>query len=1422
MEVINIDLVDPNDPYKGDNSGRSFPNTEDLFVYVKFSAKIKDRDLTGTDVKEINFVASKITDNKNVSYITTDWTDIGGVKNNKEGNPEGFGITNINIKFGANLVPQVDITFIDVRGSSLFDVVDSENKQSPYSVFFKMPYPVFELTVKGYYGAPVTYCLNMLKWNGSFNGETGNFEIKANFIGFQFAFISDIMMGNVIGAVDSGKGRELLKGKKIYQTEKDPKTGEDVQKEVGNMLSISDLLIKISDIKLLVKDFKDDPKNYEGIEKLNTLLDKGETLLKFIGSPKKDKKSENVNKSPNSNGILENDFVLGNNYISVRDYLIVDTNFTTKLKEWIDVAEKLRINFNDFVDKNKSDKKNEYSLNGINFNKLNEKDKNTYAQLKEIFITPNTLINNEITQQGYQTFGDITNYFNTQNKNSFASNNNTFITYYLYSERLKVFDIVQKIKEEKKQFEKNIVKKLNDKLSKSFNFNPTIGYIFQTILGNVDIFLELLYNTSTKANDSKESRYTYVSNNIMDVPDNNTNAYPWFGYGEEKDGELKETWLGENSIFNNGANRDKFPEIELVESILDGIVDAKKGITAKNNLVSTILKSNEDTNNWLPINPLDYSDNQFYKVNDSRNLNGNFISKTLIKNIIERAIVTNSFSNFTDNELNTIALLEGSFLSKIIVDDKIGNGIKETISVNNIISEANKNNIIKKDGDNILLNENIILSKNNNVSGIKSDINSVFIAITDSKDKLGSNINENNVTLSTDINDKYSESIKNHLQPKENNDYPIIRDNTYNIKQNMLYSVWDYDINDKIKKDITKIEYSTPISTNDIKLFDGDKNLYINKIYNKNTKTPILLSGSTLYSQNDQYVQTLLLLNTLPFKTLTESKFFDLVKEKAKGIKLPKLYLLWIAGNLWRSQQDTDPIIWSNSEFSNISKNSYLSSIRMDKDGKNSKGGEVTLENELLNLPISSKNLLIKYFTDYCTIDNLQKLLNDFNNYSTYISNTTTTTTNSTISSGVTDNSGFILENYIKKDTILYSLSPIAWNGVKNDVPLSINYDTLSTYITKFIEGYKQFWKSNTIEPEQKTNVKNVDSIVENNALKLSTYKHLKNLYDKWISGGENGKPYLNCNTCKDCEKNGLFSLFKFIDRNYTDISEKAVIDLESLSILSSNYNTSLYNYIGSILSKSRFTFHSLPSFINYKKKEDMQKMFTPQTTLENLTGAPTFLCMYSSGPSKTLDIKDSRFKDDGFKIGGNSPLNKNENATSTEGERYKFAAFRVAFGSERQSIFKTLSLNQEEHKETGEYFKTLGNLIDKRGGTDKSYQGTDLYNLYSVRSYTCSVESLGCMQIQPLMYFQLDNVPFFHGSYLITSVSHTITPNSVMTSFTGVRQSVFIMPVIDESTTFLNLDLNRKMETVDNVVLENLKPSTKGVRTDIKDNSFF
>jgi hypothetical protein len=41
---------------------------------------------------------------------------------------------------------------------------------------------MYELTVKGYYGQAVKYCLHMIKFNTKFNSQTGNFEITANFI----------------------------------------------------------------------------------------------------------------------------------------------------------------------------------------------------------------------------------------------------------------------------------------------------------------------------------------------------------------------------------------------------------------------------------------------------------------------------------------------------------------------------------------------------------------------------------------------------------------------------------------------------------------------------------------------------------------------------------------------------------------------------------------------------------------------------------------------------------------------------------------------------------------------------------------------------------------------------------------------------------------------------------------------------------------------------------------------------------------------------------------------------------------------------------------------------------------------------------------------------------------------------------------
>ena len=220
-------VVDPNPP------GMESIPPEDMFIYVKLSAFPRSRatfggnSLEGDPIifdsgvdGEVHFISTNISYKDGIldpplqkTYATTEWTNIGGFKDEdtrSSGILEGFGINSINIKYNASLVPVVDIQFTDVRGSSLFDVVKDDDRKSPYSIFFKLPYPVFRLSVKGYFGQKVDYCLHMTNWNSEFDGSTGNFVINANFLGFQQALLNDLVIGNIIGAVNTQKGTDNL------------------------------------------------------------------------------------------------------------------------------------------------------------------------------------------------------------------------------------------------------------------------------------------------------------------------------------------------------------------------------------------------------------------------------------------------------------------------------------------------------------------------------------------------------------------------------------------------------------------------------------------------------------------------------------------------------------------------------------------------------------------------------------------------------------------------------------------------------------------------------------------------------------------------------------------------------------------------------------------------------------------------------------------------------------------------------------------------------------------------------------------------------------------------------------------------------------------------------------------------------------
>jgi murein DD-endopeptidase MepM/ murein hydrolase activator NlpD len=229
--------------------------------------------------------------------------------------------------------------------------------------------------------------------------------------------------------------------------------------------------------------------------------------------------------------------------------------------------------------------------------------------------------------------------------------------------------------------------------------------------------------------------------------------------------------------------------------------------------------------------------------------------------------------------------------------------------------------------------------------------------------------------------------------------------------------------------------------------------------------------------------------------------------------------------------------------------------------------------------------------------------------------------------------------------------------------------------------------------------------------------------------------------------------------------------------------------------------FIPLPSFVNFKEEKQLRAMFTPYSYNKvangaNMTVGPSFICVYLGQRSQHLDFSDSNFKSDGFNFGVKDGTGVPDDFF--ESNATAVPVFVVNYGNENQSIFKDVLLDQQEFTETDEGLKIIDDIAQNGSPTNKSHIGQNLFNLYSVRSYSCEVECLGNAMIQPMMYFQLNNIPMFRGAYWIIKTSHSITPNHMTTKFKGVRIRREKTQLLDASTIFSDFigDINNSVNT--------------------------
>ena len=1484
QENAGMFLVDPNPP------GRGVLPVEDMFIYVKFTAQERSRGiatLTSGDNTveqnnpgEINFIATEIKYNafgeplrdirgEAKTYATTNYTNIGGIADSySAGLLEGFGIKNIDIKYNASLVPQVDVSFTDVRGSALFDIIEQDNRKSPYSIFFKMPYPIFKLTIKGYFGQAVTYCLHMVNWTSKFDPTTGNFDIDANFLGFQQAFLADITMGNILGVNNTEEGAMALS--KVPITITDPLTGKESSIPTP---SLDEFIKKISKLQVDLEVLKATAPAYQKLKIINTQKVKLKRIQSFIGAPlPKHASNATVStpyeKLPNSPTKIVTTSIQGGtslrlngNYLSIRDYLLFKISSLVSVNEYMLTLYELLEDYVSFYTLNKKNltvsdeivsddvlnadifslqqdpktKEVEY-LTGLEVDvastsitsvikKLGGSKKPSFSatltdaidELKRVRVDGFSLITEGVNGKNNQApVGDIiVSEFTrpTKSNSSFMSKDVVFVLDFTEM-RSSIEKMINEVDVIKEKLDKEATKELNAKLGESLGYNPTIKTVFQILCNNAQALILATYTVAESAEKLSTQRADELkqAGNIDtdidtsekgDWSNSTIYAFPKIIL-ENNAGEAKETYIGSESI--KGLTPGTFPEIKFIENITAGITEKSAELSAQQRIINNSKKKGVDIDAWVPINPVDSLAivNPFLHINVIESEGDKAIKQQFYKILLTRYAVARTYSDMLPSELVSYGAWDGmnaniTIWSKTIRDvlsvdmaDNTANTIimsASDTSPNNPFGLNANNRILTSGGANAVIDESNGLPKLENieVSGYRSDdVDYLYIEEKDGE------IMKNSVVLPKIIkeNDKY---IQKFTTPFKNQEFNLYRKWQNNLLlANIAYSIWTAEVKSAITGKLGKETSTLKIPDNDITLIDGGlkppdeqstapptptagiKTWYINLLGdqgNANIPQPLqtseFVTDSPWYATQSNYVKALLLLNTFPFIPISwEFKLGSAI------YRLPKYYLLWVGGTLWRATAGTDPILdWPSSPIPSVTMNEYIHTIGSKDKGKevfDSYNASGILDQALIDLPLKSRDTIINYFTEWVDGDfnNFESLFIDYCEAEDIV---TKYNIGSTIAKKLSTEANFIL-----------NAPKILSGGVDNGLSVSnfsLYYDS---FVSNFIKSEENKEEITPAELEKKN--KQLEPI------KLEVYNYFKNIYDKWIAGSKlEDLAYNACGDTKD-----LFDSFRFIDRGFNDIGDEAVINLDSIATLSDNLNTSLYFFLSKVLRDSNFLFQIMPSYIDYKDPASVSAIFTPATQLEeNSNSGPVYLCIYIGATSEVLDINENSrytYKNDGFDLEQPPP----DIADKSE---FNLVGFRVSYGAENQSIFKSVSLNQQEHRETGEYFAALTELIDKRGGTQRAYQGTDLYKIFKTRSYTCNIEALGCMNIQPMMYFQLDNVPFFNGAYLILSVNHSITPNHMTTSFSGLRQSKFLTPPVDEITTFLDVGTEETLD---------------------------
>jgi hypothetical protein len=869
VDQNNLIYIDPNSVI--DSDGNIKPRNlqaENLVMYVNLEADVVPRSvLASTNEKNtltslasgtLNFLRN----NNGGDYDTT-WTDSylsSKEKKDSNGIPTGdffasdnsgqsFGIESITIQIkGFNAIPNINIKFVDVRGKTLFE--SPEN--SPYKTFFHIPWPIFYLTVKGFYGKAIKYRLHLVKFTSKFNESNGNFEVDTTFVGSTYAWLSDIPLQGILNApylypneseqpgisntstgqknqtiTKSSRGYEMLKT--VYEEykakgliDKDFPT-----KTLREVITISNTLDKLLEKQIF--DQIVDMRLFVGLKEFEETLNDFETAIVAWGN-------ENLDKTAPATSLTITNST-GNKYFY---YL-------------------------------KSDKQDKDYITPI----VNQ---GTLARLLDMYMGTRggnndgkLIINKAFTEN---LLNKTTSTFDKQTM--LIGRMKNVMEYVKDDSNLKravniegVVDDIRKIRkdfyEQRTIFETDIETEMNkivlDK-NKGFGFSPTIRNLFAIILANAEVLIRLMKDVHKKAFDQSEERKLIVGKYSKESV--GESIYPW--------PEIKATVLGKDNTIIYPGDPDfhlklgsespvRWPEVAFLETYIgvstnkvDPLANKEGGV----NKIPTITQNNKDIRDVKKISTANTVTNILPYINKE--------PASFIYEIWERALSYTLIDSYNNDTIKELANIEFQNIKNAIKgDNTLIKILKDKILYGRDVN-GNVFNTIEDELEKIAPHENFIYYKDQlpTTDYIKSFYDQPY-----SIEQYSANNNSNDTTT-------YTKLVNNVL----NYTPQSYRTNVYPFSSNLYYTYSKviYDQNILSNKKFLEVNTTQGLISGQIDPIFWVKKDLLNLNKTNLFSTPIKVNGNTT-----------LMLNTPYFHKMLYNDFFN---ENTKGKYVGSAYLL--------------------------------------------------------------------------------------------------------------------------------------------------------------------------------------------------------------------------------------------------------------------------------------------------------------------------------------------------------------------------------------------------------------------------------------------------------------------------------------------------------------------------------------------------